>query len=628
MNEASDRALLRRFEPVMRFTKGERFFPMDVAPYVENCSLWVQPPNGIPAVVVPQGKLNLERLGEVYEAPFGAVHYLKFITPMNLTELAAYSVQQFQKNLLHLDEEDRFRAGRGRLARVGYASRMVDALFQLSLLARGRVPGDTAAAAMISYATMMEQQRHFRYYGRVVRQGGWVICQYWFFYAFNNWRSGFFGANDHEADWEMVCVYLSQPPDAGAGADNDPRYDANLRPVWLAYASHDFSGDDLRRHWDDPTVEKVGEHPVIYVGAGSHASYFQAGEYLAELELPFLAPLVTLQERVQDSWDRLLQRYQFRPEGEVPAAHFNFFRVPFVDYARGDGLSLGPGQAAEWDEPGLLEPPPEWVLRYRGLWGLYARDPLSGENAPAGPRYNRDGTVRRAWYDPLGWAGLDKVPSLNEALLRVLSERDRLLAEQAKLGGELEEASERLMGLGVQLAAMRDLPHLSAISLAEQQRLDALAAQVNDLRAQRAANDAKLEALQRYAQQLRDGDFGPLDAHIRRLHLPATDGREVSRFAEGWAAVSIGLFVILMVILFLFARDYLGVALGALVAALLVIEATFRRQLPRLIVTVTGLLAVLASLVLLFEYFWQVVIVLFLAVGGFLIWDNLRELWT
>src|SRR5690606_24856818 len=120
--------------------------------------------------------------------------------------------------------------------------------------------------------------------------------------------------------------------DAGAMADNDPRYDANLRPVWLAYASHDFSGDDLRRHWDDPMVEKQGEHPVIYVGAGSHASYFQAGEYLAELELPFLAPLVTLQERVQDNWDRLLQRYQFRPEGEVPAAHFNFFRVPFVDY--------------------------------------------------------------------------------------------------------------------------------------------------------------------------------------------------------------------------------------------------------------------------------------------------------
>ena len=30
-----DGALLRRFEPVVRFTKGERFYPIDVEPYVK-----------------------------------------------------------------------------------------------------------------------------------------------------------------------------------------------------------------------------------------------------------------------------------------------------------------------------------------------------------------------------------------------------------------------------------------------------------------------------------------------------------------------------------------------------------------------------------------------------------------
>ena len=35
-----------------------------------------------------------------------------------------------------------------------------------------------------------------------------------------------------------------------------------------------------------------------------------------------------------------------------------------------------------------------WVSQYRGLWGLFARDPISGENAPAGPMYNRDGSPR------------------------------------------------------------------------------------------------------------------------------------------------------------------------------------------------------------------------------------------
>jgi hypothetical protein len=36
--------LLRRFEPVIRFTKGEWFYPMDVEPYVRTCGLWVRHP--------------------------------------------------------------------------------------------------------------------------------------------------------------------------------------------------------------------------------------------------------------------------------------------------------------------------------------------------------------------------------------------------------------------------------------------------------------------------------------------------------------------------------------------------------------------------------------------------------
>ena len=36
--------LLRRFEPVIRFTKGEWFYPVDCEPYAEACSLWVKRP--------------------------------------------------------------------------------------------------------------------------------------------------------------------------------------------------------------------------------------------------------------------------------------------------------------------------------------------------------------------------------------------------------------------------------------------------------------------------------------------------------------------------------------------------------------------------------------------------------
>jgi hypothetical protein len=29
---------------------------------------------------------------------------------------------------------------------------------------------------------------------------GYTVLQYWYFYAFNDWRSTYFGVNDHEAD--------------------------------------------------------------------------------------------------------------------------------------------------------------------------------------------------------------------------------------------------------------------------------------------------------------------------------------------------------------------------------------------------------------------------------------------
>src|SRR6201986_5189293 len=37
---AEDLRLLRRYEPVLRFTRGELFLPMSVPAYLERCGLW------------------------------------------------------------------------------------------------------------------------------------------------------------------------------------------------------------------------------------------------------------------------------------------------------------------------------------------------------------------------------------------------------------------------------------------------------------------------------------------------------------------------------------------------------------------------------------------------------------
>jgi hypothetical protein len=62
-----DRALLRAYEPVLRFTEGELFRPIPVGPYVAQCSLWSDGSENSAAPLVLSGRLTLERLGDLGE---------------------------------------------------------------------------------------------------------------------------------------------------------------------------------------------------------------------------------------------------------------------------------------------------------------------------------------------------------------------------------------------------------------------------------------------------------------------------------------------------------------------------------------------------------------------------------
>lgn len=599
-------ALLRRFEPILRFTHGERFFPMDVERYVNNSSFWVQRPKQPSERIYAQGELTLDRLGQTRHEPFDSIQYLKFIEPLTITELASYQLKQ---SLTREGREQAFHAGAGRLARVGYGSRLLDALFSFSLFVRGRVPGDTAAAAAQRYKQMQLEQEQFQYYGRVIEQEGWLVLQYWYFYAFNNWRSGFSGVNDHEADWEMVCIYLYQDEQG------------EWQPEWTGYASHDFDGDDLRRRWDDAELQKIAQHPVVYVGAGSHASYYQSGEYLTELELPLLTPLSAFWGRLRSTWERLLRTEDAsRPQETL-------FRIPFVDYARGDGLSIGPGQQKRWQDPVLIGPAPAWVRGYRGLWGLWARDPIAGENAPAGPMYDRSGKVRRAWYDPLGWAGLDKQVPPNRAKDRARRRQHAIEQRQDALKITISEKNRELRDLGIEAEAMLDQPHMKELYQQRQARIATLTRELDALRAQLSTDGSLREALGLHAARLGTGyKVGPR-SHIRRAHHPTSaTGLRLGRIAEIWAAASIGIVLLAFVGIVLFARQYLLVGVVSMFGIVAVVEAVFRGRLGWLLSRMTNALALLATLVLLYQFFWPLLIGLIILAGAYILWENLREL--
>ena len=606
-------ALLRRFEPVIRFTKGEWFYPMDCEPYVDACSLWVRRPGEDALCVVPAGELTLERLAQQPEDTTGAVHYLKIPNPKEDEDRGRRARRRARRSHTNPDwPKETFRAGRGRLARVGYISRLADAVFSLVLLARGRVPGGDVEGGRVLYGHFMEKGERFRYHGNVVRQDGWIVLRYWLFYAFNDWRGNVFGANDHEADWEKIFVFLSESESG------------EVRPEWVAYAAHEETGDDLRRRWDDPELEKVGEHPVAYVCAGSHATRYSRGEYLTELAFPLPRAFAAVRRVARRFWYVTLRQYADEDYREKP---YEQFTIPFVDYGRGDGLSVGPGQDKEWDPPRLMNPLPSWVSGYRGLWGLYTQDPFEGEDAPAGPMYNRDKTISREWFDPVGWAGLDKVPTRAEELKIITGRQGEIEERRNLLRSELLEKGSRLKVLGMEAEATRDQSHLSKLHDTQTRHIEELSKELETLRARVSDDEVLAESLEDHAERLRDGERPPARAHIVHPARPVSEAEtHAGRVAQLWASISIAVVLVTLILIIAYQRQHL---LGALVFAIAVfafIEAGFRRRLTRFIVSLNVALAIVGALVILEHYFWEVIVLAVLAVGLYILWENLREL--
>jgi hypothetical protein len=595
-----DLELLQRYEPVIRYTRGEQFFPVDVERYVRNCSLWLHDPEGHDKLVVQQDFLNIRRLVEPRSAPFGSVFYLRFIEPLSLSESAeAIAGQVRLRGIL----KNNFHPGVGRLARGGLLPRVADAVFTISFLMRGRVPAAVAAAAELDYYHMREDQNKFVYYGRVVREKDWTVLQYWYFYCYNSWRSGFGGVNDHEADWEMVNVYL---------------YEAHgqLVPEWAAYASHDFRGDDQRRRWDDRTeLDVVDGHPVVYSGAGSHASYFRPGEYQAEANIG----LPTWAETLRGLW----RRFWTDALGQEPS---DPFRIPFVEYARGDGMAVGAGQEQGW-VPVVIDDNTPWVSQYRGLWGFFARDPISGENAPAGPMYNRDGTPRAAWYDPLGFAGLDKVPCPPEALPLLEKNAADLAGRQEELDALIPEKVDELQVMGAQLKSLENQPHLAREYGTLQKKITVLTDEVHVMRREHAENAEMLESMSRRIGGLRQGIPDDPRGHIRYLAAPVkTAQMRFSRVAQAWAAISLSALLFAIVALLLIAPHYLPAGLVITTLLFVVIESFLRGAFIHTVGQVTVLLAVVASIIILIHFWFWILILALLTMATFLLVQRLKEL--
>ena len=183
----NDLELLRCYEPVVRYTLGEMFLPCAVDGYLPVCSLWLADNERKMRQLAAPGELTSAALAEFRIAPPGHRYYLQFVDE----PLQAIAYQHWRT------QPDRIRMpAPNRLQRVGLVTRILDGIFDMSLVVRGRVPGGTAAAAQQKYAAIVAADPRRVYYGRAVRTGGYIVLHYVFFYAMNDFRSSFHGVND------------------------------------------------------------------------------------------------------------------------------------------------------------------------------------------------------------------------------------------------------------------------------------------------------------------------------------------------------------------------------------------------------------------------------------------------
>lgn len=594
-----DLELLRRFEPILRFNEVELFLPSDVGAYVQACSLWERDEQDEDVEIAPAGSLDLDRLAEIARGRVSRrLHLLYVQSPFSRREYREWR-----------------KSGRGapmpgssRFSQVGVTSRVIDAIFRLTLLFRGRVPRGAVAAGEVVY------REHIAgagtpYYGRVSREAGWTILQYWFFYPMNDWRSSFHGINDHEADWENLIIYLSPGP----GGEIEPR--------WVAFSSHDAEGDALRRRVDDPDLEWVDGHVVAYPGAGSHSHSPVRCDELVHVDPAIMRRFVTGLRRVFRALTPWTQHHDLDTG----------LGMPFVDYHRGDGVQVGPGGDCAW-QPVLIGDDTPWVRDFAGRWGRDTRDPFGGESAPTGPRHDRDGIDRVRWEDPLGWAGMHKVdPDPAGGARAIAARRREVIARITEIDAQVD---------GERAGARREVAEVAALDTdvitqptAELRReaLGARDATILALREERRHLAAEADAL-----EIAERDGLPPVPPRAHLGMPAPEGRPRDdddmpkvrrRVLRIWAAVSTPLLMVIIVWLLVGNSSHFY-WLGALGGILLVLgfESLARGRLLAFLAWAVVFVVGFAVLVgLLME--WRLTLgVLLLAGAVVLLAQNVREL--
>jgi hypothetical protein len=242
--------------------------------------------------------------------------------------------------------------------------------------------------------------------------------------------------------------------------------------------------------------------------------------------------------------------------------------------------------------------------------------------------YNRDGSPRGSWYDPLGFAGLDKIAPPPRAVKMLEANCEKISKRQGELKNLISQKADDLQILGTKLKGMEGNPHLARQYMVLEKEINVLSAEVRNLRREDLENTAILQGLSQRLEQMKSGKQDNPRSHIRHIAKPdnPTQVLRFDRAAETWAAISLSLLMFAVATLIFFAPKYIWAGLVIILILFVVAESILRGAFVETVGRITLILAMVAT-VILFFHFWKWIIVAALVVMGLsLMLQRLREL--
>jgi hypothetical protein len=285
-------ALIKRFEPILYFAPGERFFPSDVKRYVEHCNLWraIDPTQQFAtastwgaAPVIPAGKIvvTASEAGsdDVFLGKKSASGGFEFLTssPGQESFLDLFGWRPPDSVLTNASRYANIEAIANAYAQGSlndgqfwyhaefFATDRLNSLFATVLASGGHDfadllrPHDTAAPVLNNPA---------------------LICYYLFFPAHEEGLPACSSAEalhfgDYGGDWACVPVLIDQPTTA------DP-----FEPLFIGLTNRNIGlvkqpdGSEVRvgmrvKPWSDVPTTDAPDHPSLAVAKGTHALYFR-----------------------------------------------------------------------------------------------------------------------------------------------------------------------------------------------------------------------------------------------------------------------------------------------------------------------------------------------------------------